>query len=640
MSKIDIAIKVTNDGAGEPFTVTGGEWVRNVIDIRTLLANLSGLDQEGRMARILSFTQEGCIITVARMLAGRGGDNVAAWIYVPATADVPGADVVDVVRQMETVISAASIDVERLPAICSREYPDRKPFSQAPTGRRLAYRRYDDVSLLRLLGPDRYQPYYDAYQYIYLLDMESSVDIRDGVDADDLTRQLVEPLSMIEPPTAEALRQHFRCDVDVTLADGRPFSSPVAVRQGGQLEIFFTREGFRPERCTVKKIDDKPLSPVKLSQLGAVTWKKLISRDDFVFVDEERRPLPADVRPTLRVNGKKLGADPIEMAEYDLRQVNVEASAKEHGYEPTAQFVNLSVTGPYEIQMRRSVRSWKGSIVMRNGEKADLVLNSKYTPNDKNGPLMGYAYERGDLVYDKSRVWAHRAQGLLAGLLLMGLCWGISAIVGSQKSKPASAIEQSDSPVVTDTIKTDTTKTPDPITTDGGTEYSLEKAVAYLDGNINWTRSDMEKNSYISGLFDAMNTFDLDELITLWKVQLKDSKRFQKVAEQAEAAMRKGTLLDKEPHTPTYNKPGDEVINVQNYINWIYNAVNPPAPKPAPVQGGGAVGKNRGKTTTPAGKTAGGKATGGQAAGGKKTDTGGKSTPATGSGNKKFTPGG
>ena len=55
MSKIDIAIKVTSDGAGEPIAIAGGKWTQNVIDIHPVLNNLQGLNVEGQTARSLSY---------------------------------------------------------------------------------------------------------------------------------------------------------------------------------------------------------------------------------------------------------------------------------------------------------------------------------------------------------------------------------------------------------------------------------------------------------------------------------------------------------------------------------------------------------------------------------------------------------
>lgn len=598
MSKIDIAIKVTSDGASEPYAVHGGEWTRYAIDIRQLLDNLTGMDDYKQVARILSFTDDGCIVTLARLVPGRGGDNVAAWIFIPANADITGNEVVGIVEKTESVIASSQFDLQPLRELCDKEYPSRIPFSQAPTGNRLAIRRYDSASLPQLLGPYRYQPYYNDYRYILLLDDAGQIELRKEADADDLTRQLVGSISMLLPPKADDLHRQFGPSVSVTLADDTPFDHPVPVKKGESIKVHFVREGFKPVECTVRKNNDEAFAAWTLPDARSVRWMKVIDSSMFRFVDEQGRDLPADVHPTVRINGKKLSAAGMEMEERDLRQANVDASAKEQGYEGNARFVDFTEPAPYTLTLTRRVRDWKKKVKMRNGETAEMTLVSKYIPNHKNGPLMGYSYDprTGNLAYDTGRVWAHRAQGLLAGLLLMGLCWGISAIVHSAKSKKQQQIEMINTPTnqVTDTLQSSSqqagttegsaqqttaegavagSSTANPAATD---EFSLQHAIDYLDNNAVWNRDEMERNPYLGGLFDDMNNFNLDELCGMWKDQLKDSKKFMDVADWAQSVKIKGKNPATGKHSPTYNQPGDNLIHRQNYINWLSSVINPP----------------------------------------------------------------
>ena len=600
MSKIDIAIKVTSDGAGEPIAIAGGKWTQNVIDIHPVLNNLQGLDVEGQTARILSFTDDGCIVTLARLVPGRGGDNVAAWIFIPANADIAGNEVVGIVEKTESVIASSQFDLQPLRELCEKEYPDRIPFSQAPTGNRLAFRRYDSTSLPQLLGSNRYQPYYNDYRYILLLDDSGQIELRKEADAVDLTRQLVGSVSMLLPPDAGNLHRHFGQPVSVTLADGTLFDHPVPVKKGESIMVYFVRDGFNPVECGVRKDDNGAFSKWILPDRSRVKWKKTIDSSFFRFVDERGKELPADIHPTIKVNGRELSAAGMEIDEGNLRQANVVADAKQQGYEGDSAFFDLSQPAPYTLRLTRRVRDYNNKVEMRNGQTAQMTLVSKYLEDGKDGPLAGYTYDRTThhLVYDKSRVWAHRAQGLLAGLLLMGLCWGISAIVGSQKANKTDIAvvdepKQDVGSMLTDTtgqqMPPNTQNTIDANPTPGATVYntSITEAIAYLDSHSTWVRTDMENFDNLRGLFDAMNYFDLDDLCGFWKVQLKDSKRFKDVADYAQAVRLKGKDPTQGGHTPTYNKPGDEMIAVQNYINWLSETIRPKqssAPSPAPVK--------------------------------------------------------
>lgn len=580
MSKIDIAIKVTSDGAGEPIAISGGEWTQNVIDIHPILNNLQGLDVEGHTARILSFTDDGCIVTLARLVPGRGGDNVAAWIFIPANADIASNEVVAIVEKTESVIASSQFDLQSLRELCDKEYPERIPFSQAPTGNRLAFRRYDSASLPQLLGPNRYQPYYNDYRYILLLDDSGQIELRKEADATDLTAQLVGSVSMLMPPKADELRRHFGQPVNVTFADGTRFDHPVPLKKGEIIRVYFVRNGFKPVECTVRKDNNETFAEWSLPNARSVMWVKVINSSMFNFVDEQGRPLPPEIHPSVRINGKKLTSLGMEIEERDLRQVNVDANAKEQGYEGNAKFVDFTNPAPYTLTLTRRVRDWKRKIKMRNGETADMTLVSKNIPNHQNGPLMGYYYDSrtGNLAYDTLRVWAHRAQGLFAGLLFMGLCWGISNIVHSCKNKQQQAEVASNPNQFTDTDQQRTKKdagvvdtTADPTAPD---LLSLEEAIAYLDNNVKWNRDSMERYYYLTGLYDDMNNFNLERLCDMWRKQLKDSKKFKDVADWAQSVKKNGKNPATGKHNPTYCKQPDKIITVQYYINWLSNVIH------------------------------------------------------------------
>jgi len=601
MSKIDIAIKVTSDGAAEPFAVRGGKWMQSVIDIHPVLNNLTGLNEEGQIARILSFTDEGCILTLARLVAGRGGDNVAAWIFIPATADIKGSEVVNIVNQTEKVIASSEFNLESLRELCSKDYPEKPFFSLAPTDNKMAFRWYDSTNIDDLLGPNRYQPYYDKYRYIILLDKNGFVGLKEETDIDDLTQCLIEVPSMLLPPNADELRNHFGQDISITFANGEPFDHPVAVKKGGSIKVRFVRDGYNPVECNAKKYDDSPLTKWSLSDIKQIIWTKTIDLSIFNFTDDQGKALPTDINLIVRINGKRLGNVPVEITEPYLKQVKLDINVNGQSYEPTSLFVDLTQPFPITISLMRKTREWKHKLKMRNGEIADMTLESKNIPEGKNGPLKGYTFEwvTGDLVFDTIHVWTHRTQGFLAGLLIATLCRGISAIVNSEndnsnkgttehtveKTKeqqqtftPETGTDINSQQIIDDKDETDDSFIEQPVD-DYDEEFSLEDAIAYLDKNKYWNRDEMNNYPHLNGLFDDLNNFNLDNICSHWKEELKDSKKFKDLAEWAQKVKDNGKDPAASPHAPTYNEEGDVVINRQNYINWLYNIVNPPKPR-------------------------------------------------------------
>ncbi len=75
----------------------------------------------------------------------------------------------------------------------------------------------------------------------------------------------------------------------------------------------------------------------------------------------------------------------------------------------------------------------------------------------------------------------------------------------------------------------------------------------------------MEKNPATKGLFDDLNKFDTKRLNDYWVPKLKDSKRLQKIAFH----LKEGARKKKATLPETYNKPGDNIIAVQSYLNKV-----------------------------------------------------------------------
>ena len=91
------------------------------------------------------------------------------------------------------------------------------------------------------------------------------------------------------------------------------------------------------------------------------------------------------------------------------------------------------------------------------------------------------------------------------------------------------------------------------------------ESIAYLDNNKKWTRSEMEALPGLGGLYDDMNTFNRSRLTGYWKTRLEKSKTYGRVAHHVAEGARKNIFKPQ----GTYNTPGDEVINIQTYLNRV-----------------------------------------------------------------------
>lgn len=116
MNKIGFRIYRFKEGPSIGLTVNEGDWTKKVVDIRDIL-KLYNSEDESKFAMFMSFSENGAYITIARSISGRGGDNTAAWIYIPNNIEVTGTEIIQIIDIVKEELSASKSNVERLTQI-------------------------------------------------------------------------------------------------------------------------------------------------------------------------------------------------------------------------------------------------------------------------------------------------------------------------------------------------------------------------------------------------------------------------------------------------------------------------------------------------------------------------------------------
>ena len=215
MNKIGLTIRRYKDG---PMDLTDpinpGDWTKKVVDIRATL-NLYANSDMSRFATFMSFGETGTYITIARLIGGRGGENVAAWLFIPNTITVDGKQVVALVNAVKGELLKSQIDKNAISKWFSSEYPETQfakflPSKQmgtnAPTAKRTYGTAADTPSLEQLVGENRYQPYYAEYAAILLTGADSlPLDPTASASVKDLTKQPLKEYGTLLPPVQGSL---------------------------------------------------------------------------------------------------------------------------------------------------------------------------------------------------------------------------------------------------------------------------------------------------------------------------------------------------------------------------------------------------------------------------------------------------
>lgn len=348
MNKIGLKIRRYKDG---PMDLTDpinpGDWTNKVVDIRATL-NLYANSDMSRFATFMSFGETGTYITIARLIGGRGGENVAAWLFIPNTITVDGKQVVTLVNAVKRELLKSQIDKNAISQWFSYEYPETqfakflpsKPMgANAPTAKRTYGTAADTPSLEQLVGENRYQPYYAEYAAILLTGADSlPLDQTASASVNDLTKQPLKEYGTLLPPAQGSLPTGTKAYIN-----SRELAMPIMLEKGTVM-IKLTRPGY--EGC----VDSIRLSEKCQQYLPAgLKWRKIIDPKNIRVIDDMGAPVK---NAQITINGGRINA-PVSVPEEMLSQVHV--TVKCNGYGTIDRTADFSRQMPL-IRLKRTMR--------------------------------------------------------------------------------------------------------------------------------------------------------------------------------------------------------------------------------------------------------------------------------------------
>ena len=593
MNKLGFAIKLASQGAGNAIECNRGQWTSKVVDIREYLKLFNGLQGTDNVVTFMSFDEGGCFLTQLRAISGRGGDFLSGWIYIPNTIEATGEDIINTYNYVHNILSESNLSNRRdeIEGFFSREYPI-KEFSATYTpshGQLFGLRYLGYYSLKEIVGEHRYQPYYSNYKAIFLLDKGGEVRVVREVanNFHDLTDKEIVKTAFLIPPTRASLQQLGRGTELLTL-EGTGFNSPLLVNVGTTVPFLLTREGFENIRVDVPVMSEK--QDVDLSNVEIV-WKKRITPAMFNIVNLNGDNIKS---AQIIVNGVDITYREALFSEKDCELATVEVIAP--NYEPYEKKCSL-LTDNIKISLRRKIKTSRIKVVLANGELADMTLESQYLSDKDDSPLAGYEYSNNYGIADYKVlgisslfVWKQRLLGFFGALGTIILIIAFNAfdswtdthhfkfgLPPWEKDRP---IQQYSSGIFDDSNDSTLSQTVNEVDYElkSAEKLSTDSAIVFLDKNNIWKKSELNKYSALQGLFDDMNNFNLSKLLNDWHSKLSDSHNFKRIYDSAKKTRTNGWNPKQGAHSSTYNKPGDEQINIENYINWLDQDQTPKHP--------------------------------------------------------------
>lgn len=573
MKKLGCVIKKVSGGLTSIFECNLDEWSKKCTDIRDYLNYFDGIEDFNNFVTLISFDEKGCFLTILKPISGRPGDCLIAYIYISNSIKITGEQLEKVYKGVKKCLLEDSINNDILNKLFSTEYETNDiivSYTPSPSQcNRFGYRYIGGrFSFEETLGEDRYQIYYSDYKAIFILESDNRVKISETNKNNfvDLTQY-----EIVNNCILHIDQSHLGPDVSV-MVNGKEFNQGQVFKMGDKVQLQLERPGFKSyDKLHQIEINER----VKTVPLpNDMDWEIYIKPEMFIIKDEEGEIVE---NPNIQVKGKQISWGGSVFKEKDL-QKDVPVTVEAVGFEKYSQELRLQIPdGVIQIELRRKTNKREYDIRLANGRDAKMSLESKYLFSniyENESPIIGYSLSYRRLDPSDWYIWKQRLIGFGAAIvlfLMIYLCMTLAYKLGFNPSKSDThnndyfhnEIPSGHSEIEQEELRDN------PIEAVSESGASHEDAIKYLDSNKIWSKSSMEQFLDLKGLFDDMNKFNLDSILDNWKSKLSESKNFKKVCDSADKNHRNGWNPQQDPHNPTYNKPGDEKINIINYINWL-----------------------------------------------------------------------
>ncbi len=555
---------------------------RHILDVRHALEMLDYNPAEKNLFYLLSYVDEGTFFTILRTIPPQPLDHLATTIFVPRGMDISAEEMEAVVRHTTRMVSNPAVSAEELAELHStfaREYPvDRDaPMTVASEGREYAWCRYGGDTGRKLsdfMGPALYQPAYLPYAGVLLVDAELGV----SAPQSDLTDVPMARVVPVVPPATSP--EGFVPHIYHHIFD-RPYLAPL----GGTVEIIWKRSGFedRTQQVTIERAGQE-IDPVSTAE----SRKAISPASFFITSQSSKAPLAEAV---ITVNGVEI-SEARFFTQSDLKSADVAIRCP--GYFPFRGNLDLAATTQALIQLQELRRIYRFELPVVSSELGSPIRFEIHTKRDlTESPVEGYellddiregSTKVNHLRYTGSTPGSSRrmavilaAAGLIVGLVA-GWLLGRPSSPQAPDATPetvesvaaATAPEPADAPAPAEPTAPTAPATAEPTAPaaqPAAPAVASTSAISYLDANSKWIKSDMDKYPELQGLFDDLNNYRIERIITHWGPKLKASKNFKLVVTAAEGGRYKPKA--KALAGTTHNKAGDTVINWRGYTYRI-----------------------------------------------------------------------
>ena len=534
------------------------------------IAEIREIDKGDRLdwsIKVLQRIECGIILRTICPNSGRN-DYISASIFVPWGISVSGKELSDIIIQTEDELCQwkKESSPEKLRELFEKRY-ESVDLQESPVRRvsgRIAYRYYGEYCLLTELLGDPYQSYYNAYEYVFLIDAKSGLSCKIG---EDLTKKTLEKSVIVAPPQKDHGFEPY-------IEDCR-FTKSIRVTVGGSLTVLWKRNGYKTiqKEIIIKKdgndipvpqpneykVQKRPYSVIRVydqsgNQIDAACYKLIING------------MPIQPEESVFVSESVLG---------NIR-VQVEPEDSEM-YKPQETTIDLRDDKEKKIYLDKVRHEYTFMFPLAEGGYEKITYSSE--KKLKACPFKGFKLKNGCIpsrgvvnrlkcaTWTKKRIVAILIYSVI--LLSLGICAGWYASdylnldrISNHKVKNQLATD------VTDNVQKPKSENEVRKTEDNWTDI-----IKYLDDHNVWNKYEMDRFHEIKGLWDALNERRFEDILE-YEDRLEKSQAFNDIVDAIRKNRHKQFIGTFNERLDDYDITIRQEGNKKGYIKALEDALN------------------------------------------------------------------
>lgn len=559
-NKLGLKIVRINQGYTDLFEINGDQkWTKNVWDIRKDLENIDNLDGSSAVLMLTSI-DTGHILTVASLIEGRITDCISAWVYVPASINISGKELVEIVDAVKKEVLANERNDEKLSQLFSKIYESAPAAKITPksAGEKCAFRYYGQGAKYTLseLLKDMCQSYYKNYKSVFLLDNCTKLRCLFG---DNLSDHKVYSMIVVKSPG--------KIDSFVPYIGKQIFSTDVYAIEGDVINVEWKQNGF--------KTITKSFSVAKGVECPIPTRNEYMMVIDYNVIQVLDEKSGKEINNyNLRINGCDIPCGQRVAISIDaIAQSRVEIYSE--GYEEWVKTYDLR--RQHVVYMKKKSFAYSFVLLSKNHKEIHIEYPTKGFLEEC--PIEGYRPYRGKLDPYRDN-WLEYKPFTKSVKIILSIIFAVILIIGvgagwfladylnekeiSNYKKQISTLtyDLNNSKKSTHVEQRQEPQQPE--------APNWEQVIEYLDKNAKWERSAMEKFAAIQGLWDALNYREFENILQ-YEEDLKASKTFSKLV--------KAIKTNEKTFSGPYCDDDDTEITISTYISKLGRVTQTTSPQ-------------------------------------------------------------